>query len=137
MACIFCAIVSGDAPCVKLHEDDLTITFLDLFPVARGHTLIVTKEHYDDIFSVSPEALSGVAANSIRLSSAIDKALAPDGLSVVQLNRAAAGQTVFHYHMHLIPRMQGDKLDIHSRIQGDADELQAVGKLITDELERS
>ena len=137
MACIFCAIVGGDAPCVKLHEDDLTITFLDLFPVARGHTLIVTKEHYDDIFSVAPEALSRVAANSIRLASAIDGALAPDGLSVVQLNRAAAGQTVFHYHMHLIPRIQGDKLEIHSRVRGDEDELLAVGKRIIDELESS
>ncbi len=137
MACIFCAIVGGDAPCVKLHEDDLTITFLDLFPVARGHTLIVTKEHYDDIFSVAPDALSRVAANSIRLARAIDSALVPDGLSVVQLNRAAAGQTVFHYHMHLIPRIQGDKLEIHSRVRGDEDELLAVGKRIIHELERS
>ena len=137
MACIFCAIVGDDAPCVKLHEDDLTITFLDLFPVSRGHTLIVTKEHFDDIFSVKPEALSRVATRSIQLASAIDRALAPDGLSVVQLNRAASGQTVFHYHMHLIPRMQGDKLEIHSRVKGDNDELVEVGKLITAELERS
>ena len=105
MHLFFCAIVGGDTPCIKVHEDDLTITFLDIFPVARGHTLIVTKEHYVDIFSVAPEALSRVAANSIRMASAIDSALAPDGLSVVQLNRAAAGQTVFHYHMHLIPRI--------------------------------
>ena len=55
MACIFCAIVRGDTPCFKLHEDDLTITFLDKFPAARGHALIVTKEHYDDIFSVARE----------------------------------------------------------------------------------
>ncbi len=137
MACIFCAIVRGDTPCVKLHEDDLTITFLDIFPVARGHALIVTKEHYDDIFNISPPALSQVAANSIRLASAIDSALAPDGLSVMQLNRAAAGQTVFHYHMHLIPRTQGDKLEIHSRVQGDADDLETVAKLLTAELERS
>jgi len=137
MTCIFCEIVSGNAPCVKLHEDDLTLTFLDLFPVSRGHTLIVTKEHYDDIFSITPDALSRVATHSIRLASAIDRALKPDGLSVVQLNRAASGQTVFHYHMHLIPRTQGDKLEIHSRIQGDNDELVAVGKLISAELERS
>lgn len=137
MACIFCAIVRGDAPCFKLHEDDLTITFLDLFPVARGHTLIVTKEHYDDIFSVPPEALSKVATNSIRLASAIDSALGPDGLSVFQLNRAAAGQTVFHYHMHLIPRMQGDRLEIHSRIKGEDEDLSAVSALLRAELERA
>ncbi len=119
MACIFCAIVRGDTPCFKLHEDDLTITFLDKFPAARGHALIVTKEHYDDIFSVAPQALSQVAANSIRLASAIDRALAPDGRSVVQLNRAAAGQTVFHYHQHLIPRSSGDTLQLHSRVRGD------------------
>ena len=137
MACIFCSIAQGDAPCVKLHEDDHTISFLDIFPVARGHALIVTKEHYDDIFSVSPEALSQVAANSIRLAGAIDRALAPDGLSVMQLNRAAAGQTVFHYHMHLVPRQQGDKLEIHSRVKGDEGELAAVAKLLAAELERS
>lgn len=137
MTCIFCAIATGNAPCVKLHEDDLTITFLDLFPVSRGHALIVTKKHYDDIFSITPDALSRVATHSVRLASAIDRALKPDGLSVVQLNRAAAGQTVFHYHMHLIPRLQGDKLEIHSRIKGDNDELVAVGQLITAELERS
>ena len=114
-----------------------TITFLDISPVARGHALIVTKEHFDDIFSISPPALSQVAANSIRLAGAIDRALAPDGLSVMQLNRAAAGQTVFHYHMHLIPRMQGSKLEFHSRVQGDADDLAAVAKLLTAELERS
>ena len=134
MACIFCAIVRGDTPCFKLHEDDLTITFLDKFPAARGHALIVTKEHYDDIFSVVPQALSQVAANSIRLASAIDRALAPDGLSVVQLNRAAAGQTVFHYHMHLIPRTQNDKLQIHSRVEGDDEDLAAVAKLVSAEL---
>jgi len=137
MTCIFCEIVSGNAPCVKLHEDDLTLTFLDLFPVSRGHTLIVTKEHYDDIFSITPDALSRVATHSIRLASAIDRALKPDGLPVVQLNRTATRQTVFHYHMHLIPRTQGDKLEIHSRTQGDNDELVAVGKLISAELERS
>jgi len=137
MACIFCAIVRGDAPCVKIHEDDLTLSFLDIFPVARGHALIVTKEHYDDIFSVSPEAMARVAANSLRLATAIDRALAPDGLSVMQLNRPAAGQSVFHYHMHLIPRQQGDKLEIHSRVKGDDDELAATVSLLSAELERA
>ena len=136
MGCIFCAIVRGDAPCHKLHEDELTMTFLDLFPVARGHTLIVPREHCDNLFEARPEALSRVATNSIRFANAIKGALAPDGLSVFQLNGAAAGQTVFHYHMHLIPREEGDTLAIHSRIRGSDSDLTAVAALLRDELEK-
>ncbi len=136
MGCIFCAIVRGDAPCHKIHEDELTMTFLDLFPVARGHTLIVPREHCDNLYEARPEALSRVATNSIRFANAIKSTLAPDGLSVFQLNGAAAGQTVFHYHMHLIPRKEGDTLAIHSRIRGSDSDLTTVATLLRAELEK-
>ena len=126
--CIFCRIVRGEMPCFKVCEDDATLTFLDLFPVADGHTLIITKEHFSDIFEVSGEALAAVAANSLRVAHAIHEELNPEGLGVFQLNRAAAGQTVFHYHMHLIPRNSGEPLVLHSRVRGDDEKLRATAE---------
>lgn len=124
--CIFCQIIKGNAPCFKLHEDDLTITFLDIFPAATGHLLIVTKEHFNDIFTARPEAIARIGANSTRLAKVLDAELSPDGLGVYQLNRAPAGQTVFHYHMHLIPRQEGEGLSIHAKTAADPKELEAL-----------
>lgn len=135
MSCIFCQIVAREAPCFRIHEDDLTLTFLDLFPVSRGHTLIIPKIHSQDLFEIAPDALGAVAQRSLAMSQAIRTALAPDGISVFQLNGAAAGQTVFHYHTHLIPRMHGDRLEIHSRVRGDAEELSRVAAELTEALE--
>ena len=128
--CIFCRIVRGEMPCFKVCEDDRTLTFLDLFPVAAGHTLVITKEHFSDIFEVNGEVLSAVATASLRVAHAIRKALDPDGLGVFQLNRAAAGQTVFHYHMHLLPRNTGESFALHSRIRGDDDALRSTAERI-------
>ena len=107
-------------------EDDRTLTFLDIFPVTEGHTLIITKEHFSDIFEVDGEMLAAVAATSLRVAQAIRQALNPDGLGVFQLNRAAAGQTVFHYHVHLVPRNTGEPFTLHSRNRGDDEKLRAT-----------
>ena len=124
--CIFCQIVQGSAPAFKLHEDEFTVTFLDIFPAAPGHLLIVTKEHFADILAAKPEVIGRVAANSVRIAKALEKVIAPDGLGVYQLNKPAAGQTVFHYHMHLIPRMEGQGMGIHSKKAADPEELSAL-----------
>jgi len=124
--CIFCRVVSGEMPCFKVCEDDRTLTFMDLFPVAEGHTLVITKEHFSDIFEVNGDVLAAVAASSLRVARAIQRVLDPDGLGVFQLNRAAAGQTVFHYHMHLVPRNTGEAFALHSRIRGDDDKLRTT-----------
>ena len=124
--CIFCAIVSGNAPCEKVHEDDLTMTFMDIFPATAGHLLIITKEHFSDIFEATPEAIGRVAENSVRVAAAISQVIAPDGLGVHQLNKIAAGQTVFHYHMHLIPQFEGQDIGIHSKKPGDPEQLAAL-----------
>jgi histidine triad (HIT) family protein len=118
-ACIFCKIVRGEAPAHVVGEDERTLVFLDIFPVADGHTLIVPKAHCADLFDADAEDLRAVVSRSQRVAAALRKVLAPDGLGVFQLNGAAAGQTVFHYHMHLIPRHHGDGLQIHSRTPGD------------------
>lgn len=126
--CIFCQISQGKAPCYKVHEDELTITFLDIFPATAGHLLIVTKEHFSDLFEASEEALARVASNSVRIAKALESIIQPDGLGVYQLNRPAAGQTVFHYHMHLIPQFDGKSISIHSKQQGDPEQLAALAE---------
>jgi len=116
--CIFCKIVKGELPSFRVCEDEHTLVFLDLFPVTPGHTLVIPKQHASDLFEMDADTLAAVAATSLRVAHAIDEALAPDGLGVFQLNRAAAGQTVFHYHMHLLPRNQGEPFALHSRVRG-------------------
>jgi histidine triad (HIT) family protein len=128
--CVFCGIVRGEAPCFKVYEDELTLAFMDIQPVADGHALVVTKQHFANIFEASPEALSAVTATAGRVARAIRQELGPEGLMVFQLNGAAAGQTVFHYHVHLIPRSSGDALRLHSRVRGEDAELLRIAKLL-------
>jgi histidine triad (HIT) family protein len=126
--CIFCRIIAGEVPCHKVHEDEFTISFLDIFPVAPGHALVVTKEHFENIFEAGEESLCAVAASARRVSGAIRRVLEPEGLGIFQLNGAAAGQSVFHYHMHLLPRSAGESMKLHSRIQGDDHELRRIAQ---------
>jgi len=133
-ACIFCAIIRGDAPAHVLHEDEHTITFLDLFPVAEGHTLIVSKDHFENLFEGHGDALAAIGRNSIPMARAIRSAFTPDGMAVYQANGVAAGQTVFHYHMHLIPRNEGTPLQLHSRVQATPGQLDDVARRIGAEL---
>ena len=117
--CLFCQIVSGEADRFLIYEDDATMAFLDIFPISHGHLLIVGKNHAENIFEMTEAELAAVAKVSLKLSTLLKDVLNPDGLMVAQLNGAAAGQTVFHYHMHLIPRQQCDSMDIHTRVPGD------------------
>ncbi len=124
--CIFCKIVAGEAPCHTIYRDEQVIAFLDLFPSTAGHALVVTAEHFENLFEASSEALGAVVATSRRVAWALRRELAPAGLGVFQLNGAAAGQTVFHYHMHLVPRREGEGLSLHGREQGDDAELASL-----------
>ncbi len=128
--CIFCRIVRGEAFCARVHEDELTLAFMDLSPVSRGHLLIVPKRHFSDLLDADEESLVRVMANSRRIAHALKRALGPDGIGVHQLNGAAAGQSVFHYHMHLIPRHQGDPIAFHGRRRVSDAELAAVAALV-------
>lgn len=132
--CIFCEILDRTAPCYRVDEDEHTLTFLDLFPTAPGHTLIITKHHYENIFEATPEAVAAVGAKSVEIAAAIKRALKPGGIGVFQLNGKAAGQTVFHYHMHLIPRNDGEELKIHSRVQGEPLALNNMAKTLRQQL---
>lgn len=108
---------------------------MDIQPIARGHTLILTRDHFENLFEISEAALAAVTTASRRLAPAIRKVIAPDGLRVFQLNGAVAGQTVFHYHMHLIPRSVGDPERFpNGREQGDPVELAEVARELADAL---
>jgi histidine triad (HIT) family protein len=124
--CIFCQIVAGRAPAAKIAETEHAIAFMDLFPVSDGHCLVIPKMHYDDVFGSDEATLAQVHLLARRVARAIAKSLAPDGLMMTQLNGAAAGQTVFHYHAHLIPRRQGSGLSLHGRRRADEAELAAI-----------
>jgi histidine triad (HIT) family protein len=134
--CIFCKIIAGTAPAARVHEDDLTVSFMDLFPASRGHLLVVPKRHFGDILGADEASLVRVIANCRRIAHALKRALEPDGIGVHQLNGAAAGQTVFHYHMHLIPRRMGDPIGFHGRRQASETELAEVAAMIQEALAR-
>lgn len=106
--CIFCKLANGEIPTATLYEDENFRVFLDLGPATRGHALIVPKEHYADLFEL-PEGLAREAmALAKRMAAGMKQALGCDGFNLVQNNGEAAGQTVFHFHMHLIPRYEND-----------------------------
>ncbi len=106
--CIFCRIANGEIPSRTLFEDDQFRVILDLGPAARGHALILSKEHYDDLFGIPEDTAADAMRLAKRMAAKIAGALSADGFNLVQNNGEAAGQTVRHFHMHLIPRYRGD-----------------------------
>lgn len=128
--CIFCRIVRREAPAVTLYEDAATLAFLDIYPASVGHTLVISKVHYSDLLTIEADALSTVMATSQRLARAIMQALTPAGLRVAQFNGVPAGQTVFHYHVHLRPVYLGQDLHSHGRSKADPAQLEAQARWI-------
>jgi histidine triad (HIT) family protein len=133
--CIFCKIVAGEAAAVKITETEHALAFMDLFPASPGHALVIPKVHYENLFEATTETLPAVHLLARRVARAIRSALQPDGLMVFQLNGAAAGQTVFHYHAHLIPRMAGSEFKLHGRERATDASLAALAQRITTALE--
>jgi histidine triad (HIT) family protein len=109
-SCIFCKIVKKQAPASILYEDDTTIAFLDIRPLNTGHTLIIPKAHHIDIFDTPQKELAAVHITAKHLSAAIMDATKADGISIIQQNGKAAGQDIFHLHVHVVPRFEGQKL---------------------------
>jgi histidine triad (HIT) family protein len=108
MASIFTRIASGEIPAARVYEDEHTLAFLDVGPASRGHTLVICKEELPTLLDLPPDLLAAVARSVQTVARAIMAALQPDGLNIVQNNGAASGQTVPHYHVHIIPRWEGD-----------------------------
>jgi diadenosine tetraphosphate (Ap4A) HIT family hydrolase len=111
MSCVFCAVVAGDAPAVRIFEDDDYLAFLDIRPFTRGHTLVIPKQHSVDLTDTPPETLAGMLAVGQRIARASrDSGLHADGNNLVINDGRAAFQSVFHIHLHVVPRRNGDKL---------------------------
>jgi histidine triad (HIT) family protein len=108
--CIFCKIVAGELPGTIVDEDERTIAFMDINPATRGHALVVPREHVADIYAIDPETLAAVAVAAKRLAGRAVQALDADGVNLMNSAGAAAWQTVFHFHVHVIPRYAGDPL---------------------------
>lgn len=108
MASIFTRIVEGELPAAKIYEDDLTLSFLDINPATRGHSLVICKAELSSLLDLSDEVLVATARTTQRVAQALMRTFQADGFNIVQNNGAAAGQVVFHYHVHIIPRWAGD-----------------------------
>ena len=108
--CIFCGIIAGSQPCVKLYEDDLTLAFLDINPVAKGHTLVIPKVHSTNLYDINPEDISAISQTVVKLTKALKKTLQCDGINIYQGNEQAAMQVIMHTHFHIIPRFFDDQI---------------------------
>lgn len=131
---IFAKILRGDAPAIKIYEDDVAIAFMDIFPQSPGHCLVVPREPARNLLDLSPETASAAIQRVQRLARAVEAALKPDGIVVTQFNGAPAGQTVFHIHFHIIPRWANEPLGRHGGGQADMDELKAQAEKIRNAL---
>ncbi len=133
--CIFCKIANGEIPSKTLYEDEAFRVILDLGPATRGHALILPKNHFDNLYELSDEAASGVMKLARKMAGIMTEKLNCDGFNLVQNNGETAGQTVFHFHMHLIPRYKGDGQRIKiGWIPGEPDqeELEEIKKTIAE-----
>ena len=117
--CIFCKIVAGELPSTRIHEDDRAIAILDIFPATRGHALVIPRRHSRDIHDTDPADVAHCAKVAKELAARAARGLSADGITIMQSNGPAAWQTVFHYHVHVIPRYDGDPLVLPWRAAGE------------------
>lgn len=130
--CIFCAIAEGRAPGHRVYEDEHTVAFLDINPATDGHTLVVPRAHVADLWEIGEDLASAVMRSGVRVGAILRRALEPDGLNILQANGAAAFQTVFHFHLHLVPRYRGDRVHLPwQRTPGDRARLAEMAARIT------
>ncbi len=121
MNCIFCDIIAGKAHAEVLYEDESVISFLDIRPVNYGHTLVIPKAHYENFLAVEKKDLESLIVVTQKISSAIAKSINPDGFNIVANNGIAAGQTVFHFHLHIIPRFSHDDFNFDLNLKSYSD----------------
>jgi histidine triad (HIT) family protein len=127
---IFAKILRGELPCVKVYEDAQTLAFMDIMPSVEGHTLIIPKEAAESIFDLSEAAATAVIRTTKKVAAAVKKGLDCPGVMLVQLNGAAAGQSVPHLHFHVLPRHEGLDLKLHGRAMVDAKTLEPIAAKI-------
>jgi histidine triad (HIT) family protein len=127
--CIFCKIVAGELPAWIIDEDERTIAFMDIAPATRGHALVIPRAHSADLLSIDPEDLNAVARTAQRLAKRVKGRLGADGVNLLNACGQAAWQTVFHFHVHVIPRFKDDPLKLPwVPAAGDQDQIQAAAQ---------
>jgi histidine triad (HIT) family protein len=129
--CLFCGIVAGDVPAQVVDSDEHTVAFMDINPATRGHALVVPREHSADLTEISDQDLERTMVAARRLAERMRTALEPDGFNVLNSCGAAAWQTIFHFHLHVVPRYEDDPLKLPwVPAQGDADQIAGVADRI-------
>ena len=130
--CLFCKIVAGDIPSTRVYEDERTIAFMDINPGTRGHLLVVPREHSRDLLEIDPEDLAAVARTAQVMAQRVSERFEADGVNLINSCGARAWQTVFHFHMHVIPRYDGDPLRLPWQpAPGDREEIAAAAEKLT------
>ena len=131
--CLFCKIVSGDLPSVRVHEDERTVSFMDINPATRGHLLVVPRAHARDLLVIAPEDLAACAHAAQRMASLAIEKLGATGVNLLNSCGERAWQTVFHFHVHVIPRYDDDPLRLPwVPAPGDREEIAATAAALTD-----
>jgi histidine triad (HIT) family protein len=127
--CIFCQIVAGDLPAQKIYEDDHTIAFMDINPGTRGHALVIPRRHARNLLEIEPDDLSATLLTAQKIARRVSDRLGADGVNLINSCGAAAWQTVFHFHVHVIPRYSDDPLQLPWKpAPGDMDEIAATAQ---------
>ncbi len=135
--CIFCKILKGDIPSSTVYEDEDFRVILDVSPVSRGHVLVIPREHYADVCSIPAELSAKVLPLVTKICQAMTQTLGAIGFNLAQNNGAVAGQTVFHFHLHIIPRYAGDEGKLNWAAQeADAEELKELAVKLREQLQK-
>ncbi|UCF71971.1 MAG: HIT family protein [Deltaproteobacteria bacterium] len=136
MDCVFCKIIDGQIPAVKVLDEELVLAFMDINPASRGHLLVIPKNHAENIFEISESDLSAVTKAVKRCARAAKEALNAGGITVLQLNGKASDQVVPHLHVHIMPRWENDGLPVSSweMEPGDMEEIKDIARKIKERL---
>ena len=123
---IFAKILRHEAPAIRVYEDDMTLAFMDIMPQVPGHVLVIPKAPAANLLTLDSEYTRAMMLTTQKVARAVQLALDAPGFMIAQLNGAAAGQTVFHIHMHILPRREGLEFKLHARVLADKDELEVI-----------
>lgn len=131
--CPFCRIVSGELPAIIVSENKDMMAIMDLFPATLGHVLVIPKQHFENIYSLPEEIGASIMTTALKVARALKNQLQPVGLNLIQANGIAAGQTIGHFHLHLVPRYEHDAVILefgHGAVQADTADLQRLASKI-------
>lgn len=132
--CLFCKIIKGDIKAEKVYEDEYTFAFLDINPINEGHTLVVPKKHSKNLYEISDEALKYLTLTTKKLSIAIKKAIEAQGINIGINNDSAAGQVIFHTHIHIMPRFEDDGFKLWKGTPYKNENMEKIAEIIRREI---